>query len=127
MAWRESVLAALPKTVEPAPRQWVQNVLGSSLGPSLRARHEELYDEQPASVQHLLGARAEFVEYVLWARNRLAHGGRPYESGEELIRLWRTTRKLRLMMQVVLLQQLRLPTKLFDQTLRNLSDFRFLR
>jgi hypothetical protein len=44
-AWRESVLAALPNTVAPAPYQWVQSVLGSSLGPSLRVRHEELYDD----------------------------------------------------------------------------------
>jgi hypothetical protein len=124
--WRGSVMAVLGEIKEPAPVHWVRNILGSSLGPGLKARHEELYDEQPASVKQLLGARTEFIDYVQSARNRLAHGERPYESGEELLRLWRTTRKLRLMMQVMLLKQLELPVPLFDLALTNLSDFRFL-
>ena len=60
-------------------------MLGSASGPSLRTRYEEIYDEQPTCVRELLGEKSDFVSYTLKVRNLLAHGGRPDESGEELL------------------------------------------
>jgi hypothetical protein len=124
--WRQSVLLTIGSSAEKSISDWVSGVLGAASQPSLKTRYYELFDEQPECVRKLLGQREAFVEFVYNCRNLLAHGGRPYDGPEELIKLWRATRKLRLLMQSIMLQQLALPAPLFLGMLQNLSDYRYL-
>jgi hypothetical protein len=130
--WLERILERLGKEegLSNESSAWAKTTLGSVLGPSLAKRLEELYDEQPSDVQELLGDRTEFIRYIVGTRNRLFHGDRAYDHEDPktgLVKLWRATKKLRLMLVVILLRQLEMPDELVMPIVANFYEYQLLK
>jgi ApeA N-terminal domain 1 len=126
---RDAIVASMAQadSVGAEDREWAENVLGNSLRPSLSERISEIYDEQPQQIQRVLGGKDEFVKFVARARNGLAHG--KSASGDEaaaLQQLWRTTKKLRLMLQIVFLRNMKLSQERVIAMLPNIFEYRLL-
>jgi hypothetical protein len=92
----------------PEERETLTIALNGSVNPSLLDRIRDLYDIQDEVVRKILGDREEFCPYVRDARNSFAHSGRASKE-EAILKLWRTTKKLRLMLQALILTDMGVP------------------
>jgi hypothetical protein len=88
-------------------RDWLKNKLKYSNEPILRKRLKELWERCPEAISSRLGTKNEFVGVTVDTRNYLTHFGEDLKANAATgQKLYELVMKLRILMQVCLLQAL---------------------
>ncbi len=105
-------------------RDWLSRKLEYSNEVGLRARLRELFDALPPDVQRVCGERKTFINSVVITRNYLTHhDDRLKDQALSGTRLWRITRKLRLILQTAFLRQLGLEDQQIVEAFKRVPEF----